>query len=439
MKKGISPTRHRCSHWLGAAAILLAAHGLAAQSLPSVKPEEVGMSAERLGRIGTWMQSEVDAKRLAGAVVMVARGGKLAYYQAVGKQDPALPQPMGADSIFRIYSMSKPIVATAAMMLVEEGKLQLGAPVSRYIPSFANVKVGVEKIDPATGAKSLDLVNARRPVTVQDLLRHTSGITYGVFGSFGNELVEKAYREAGVASDVRSADPAAKFTTAELADKLAALPLSYQPGSTWNYGFSIDVLGRVLEVVTGQSLYTVLRTRLFDPMGMPDTSFFVTEPARQSRLTEALPDDVETATIRSVRVPHPLESGGGGLVSTAQDYSHFLQMLLNGGVFNGKRYLSPKTIEYMTADHMGTGIAQSSLYLPGPGYGFGLGVAVRKSNGEAPSMGSAGEYYWGGGGGTYMWVDPKNNLFAILMMQAPRRGGEYQPILRNMVYAAIEQ
>lgn len=435
MSKPLEPMRGwaRCL----AVAAVFAAQALGAQGLPSTTAESVGMSSERLARIGTWMQAEVDAGRVPGAVVMVARDGKLVYFTAAGKQDPARPDPMRSDTIFRIYSMSKPIVAAAAMMLVEEGKLQLNAPVSRYIPSFANVRVGVEKIDPATGAKSLELVPARRAMTVQDLLRHTSGITYGVFGTFGNELVEKAYRDAGVASNVRSADPAAKFTTAELAEKLAALPLSYQPGSTWNYGFSTDVLGRVLEVATGQSLYTVLRTRLLDPLGMKDTSFFVTEPARQARIAEALPDDVETATIRSVRVPHSLESGGGGLVSTAQDYARFLQMMLAGGVLEGRRYLSPKTIEYMASDHLGTAVAPGSLYLPGPGYGFGLGFAVRKSAGEAPSIGSPGEYYWGGGGGTYMWVDPKTRLFAILMMQAPRRGPEYQPMLRNLVYAAV--
>ena len=431
------PSR-RWTGWLAGAALLLAAHGLAAQNLPSAKPEDVGLSSERLGRIGTWLKAEVKAKRIPGAVVMVGRNGKLAYSQALGNQDPARPEPMTGSSIFRLYSMSKPLTTVVAMMMVEEGKLQLEAPLSRYIPSFANVKVGVEKTDPATGVKSLDLVPPRRPITVQDLMRHTSGLTYGVFASFGNLQVENAYRDAGVASTVRSADPAAKFTNAEIADKLAALPLSYQPGSTWNYGFSVEVLGRVLEVVSGQSLYTVMRTRLLDPLGMKDTGFFVTEPERQARLTEAMPHDVEAVTIRNVREVQKFESGGGGMVSTAQDYSRFLQMMLNGGILDGKRYLSPKTIEYMTSDHLGTSVSTGAFYPAGPGYGFGLGFAVRKVNGEASSNGSAGDYYWGGAGGTYMWVDPKTNMFVVLMMQAPTRT-DYKSILRNMVYAAVEK
>jgi len=419
-------------NWLAGAALVLAAHGLAAQNLPSAKPEDVGLSSERLARLGAWAKAEVDAKRIPGAVILVARNGKLAYYEAIGQQDPARPDAMGKDSIFRIYSMTKPLVSVATMMMAEEGKLLLEAPVSRYIPSFANVKVGVEKTDPATGAKSLELVPARRPITIQDLLRHSSGLTYGFFG---DSLVKKAYLDAGVGV---SGD----FTNAEFADKLATLPLHYQPGSTWDYSYSTDVLGRVLEVASGQSLYTLLRARLLDPLNMKDTSFYVTDAARQARLAEPLADDRTIgagAVMGNPRAPMKFESGGGGLVSTAHDYARFLQMLLNGGTLDGKRYLSPKTIEYMTADHMGTAVVPGPLYLPGPGYGFGLGFAVRKANGEAPYTSPAGDYYWGGAGGTYFWVDPKTNLFVVFMMQSPKQRTVYRSVLRNMVYAAVEK
>lgn len=419
-------------NWFTSIALLCAAQGLAAQNLPAARAEELGMSTERLARIGAWVKSEVDAKRVPGAVVLVARNGKLAYYEAIGQQDPARPEAMNRDAIFRIYSMTKPLVSVAALMMVEEGKLLLEAPVARYIPSFANVKVGVEKVDPATGAKSLELVTARRPITVQDLLRHTSGLTYGFFG---DSLVKKAYVDAGVGG-------ASDLTTAEFSDKLAALPLHYQPGSTWDYSYSTDVLGRVLEVVSGQSLYSVLRTRLLDPLGMKDTSFFVPEASRQARLAEPLAEDRVIgagATVGNPRVTQKFESGGGGLVSTAHDYARFLQMMLSGGALDGKRYLSPKTIEYMTADHLGTSVATTPLYLPGAGHGFGLGFAVRKVTGEASFITPAGDYWWGGAAGTYFWVDPKTNMFVIFMMQSPKQRTVYRSVLRNMVYAAVEK
>lgn len=414
-----------------AGALLLLAGAAAAQTPPSARPEEVGLSAERLGRIGQWIQGEIAARRVPGAVVMVVRNGRTAYYEAFGVQDPARPDAMSRDSIFRIYSMTKPMVSVAAMMLVEEGRLLLEAPVSRYIPSFANVRVGVEKTD-AAGVKTLELVPARRPVTVQDLLRHTSGLTYGFFG---DSLVKKAYVDAG-------AGVSGDFTNAELADKLAALPLHYQPGSTWDYSYSTDVLGRVLEVVTGQSLGVLLKERLFDPLKMKDTGFSVADAARQARIAEPFPDDRTIGTnavFGDPRVAAKFESGGGGLVSTAHDYARFLQMLANGGVLDGRRFLSPKTLEYMTSDHLGTAVAPGPLYLPGAGYGFGLGFAVRKVNGESPYVSTAGDYYWGGAGGTYFWVDPRTNLFVIFMMQSPKQRVPYRSLLRNMVYASVEK
>ncbi len=419
-------SRWRC--WLGAAALAFVAQA-AAQALPTARPEDVGLSSERLGRVGAWLKAEVEANRIPGAVVVVGRNGRIAYQEAVGRLDPARPDPMRPDGIFRIYSMTKPLVSVATMMMVEEGKLTLEAPVSRYIPSFANVKVGVERTD-AAGNKSLELVAPRRPITVHDLLRHTSGLTYGFFG---DSLVKRAYQQAGLGADM---------TSAEFVEKLAALPLHYQPGTAWDYSYSTDVLGRVLEVASGQSLLSVLRTRLLDPLGMRDTSFYVTEPARQGRIAEPLPDDRSFgvgAAMNDPRVAMKFESGGGGLVSTAQDYSRFLQMLLNGGVLDGRRYLGPRTIAWMTADHLGSAIATTPRYLPGPGYGFGLGFAVRKVDGESAANAPAGEYNWGGAGGTYMWVDPRTNMFVILMMQSPRQRVAYRSILRNMVYAAVEK
>jgi CubicO group peptidase (beta-lactamase class C family) len=422
-----SPAVHRA--WLVCTLALIATFALA-EPLPTAKPQDVGLSAERLARIGTWVQGEIDAKRIPGAVVLVARNGKVAYYEALGQQDPARPQSMGRDSIFRIYSMTKPLVSVAAMMMVEEGKLLLEAPVARYIPAYANVKVGVEKDD--NGGKSLELVAPRRPITVQDLLRHTSGLTYGFFGE---SLVKRAYNDA--LSSLPS-DP----TTTEYAEHFAKLPLQYQPGSTWDYSVSTDVLGRVLEVVDGKSLFTLLKQRLLDPLGMKDTSFYVGEPTRQARIAEPLPDDRSigvNANIADPRVVRRLESGGGGMVSTADDYARFAQMLLNGGTLDGKRYLSPKTLEYMTSDHLGTAVAKTALYLPGPGYGFGLGFATRLTGGESAYAGAPGDYYWGGAGGTYFWVDPRTNLFVVFMMQSPRQRVIYRSVLRNMVYAAVER
>ena len=399
--------------------------------LPQVRAESVGLSTERLARIGAWLRAEEAAKNVPGAVVMVARHGKTAYFDVSGLQDPATGAPMTRDSIFRIYSMTKPLVSVAAMMLVEEGKLLLEMPVARYIPAFASSKVGVEVVD-AQGGKRLELVPQRRAMTVQDLLRHTSGLTYGFFG---DSMVKKAYLDAGVGI-------AGDMTNAEFADKLASLPLHYQPGSTWDYSYSTDVLGRVLEVVTGQSLYTVLKTRLLDPLGMKDTSFYVPEAERQARLAEPYASDRVIGAGASVGDPRKVmkfESGGGGLVSTAGDYARFLQMMLNGGSLDGRRYLSPRTVEFMTADHLGVGTATTPLYLPGPGYGFGLGFATRRSTGEASFVTPAGDYWWGGAGGTYFWADPRSDLFVIFMMQSPKQRGLYRSVLRNMVYAAVEK
>lgn len=402
----------------------------AAQSLPTASPERVGLSSERLQMLSDVLKADVAAKKIPGAVLLVSRQGKVAWFDAIGKLNAAAGTPMPKDGLFRIYSMSKPITTVAAMMLVEDGKLKLDDPIAMYLPEFATMKVGLEK-PCADGKRVLATVPARRPITVHDLMRHTSGLTYGFFGP---GLVKQLYN----AADLGAGDP----TLAEFSQRLAKLPLAYQPGTTWDYGQSTDILGRVIEVASGQSLYSFEKTRLLDPLGMTDTSYYVPQPARQKRIAEPLSTDRSFgvgADINDPRIVRKYESGGGGLVSTANDYARFLQMLQNGGSLDGKRYISPRTLALMTADHSnaGAGITPGPLYLPGPGYGFGLGFAVRRTGGEAPYPSAAGEYNWGGAGGTYMWVDPQNDLFVVLMLQSPKHRLRYRTLARNMIYAAV--
>lgn len=418
---------NRIARALAGSGLLACALGFAAD-LPRAKPEQVGLSSERLARISALLKADVESKKIPGAVLLVARHGKVAFFEAVGKQDPAGSAPMTRDSIFRIYSMTKPITTVAAMMLAEEGRINLDQPVSLYLPEFAKMAVGVEKPD-ADGKAMLETVPTRRQMTIHDLLRHTSGLTYGFFGP---GLVKKAYVDAGLLIG----DP----TNAEFSVALAKLPLAYQPGTTWDYSHSTDILGRLIEVVSGKTLHEFMRERILDPLGMRDTTFYVTEPARQARLAEPFADDRSFgvgATMSNPRTGGKWESGGGGMVGTAMDYARFLQMLQNHGSQDGKRYLGPRTVDTMTADHNGTSITPGPLYLPGPGYGFGLGVAVRRGTGESAAAGAAGDYYWGGAGGTYMWVDPKNDMFVVFMMQSPKQRVHYRALLRNMVYAAV--
>ncbi len=423
-----SHAKHLAKHFAVTAALVLPL--FAAAELPRATPEQVDLSSARLGLITETLKADVAANKIPGAVLLIARRGKVAYFESVGKLDAAAGVPMGKDSIFRIYSMSKPITTVAAMMLVEDGKLKLDDPVALYLPEFAKMTVGVEKPD-ASGQPSLEIVPARRAITVQDLMRHTSGLTYGFFGP---GLVKKAYNDANIGAD----DP----DNAQFSQRIAKLPLAYQPGTTWDYSYSTDILGRIVEVVSGKSLLAFEKERLLDPLGMADTSFYVTDPVKQKRLAEPLANDRNIGVnvdVGDPRVARKLEGGGGGMVSTATDYAQFLQMLLGGGTLDGKRYLGPATIRQMTADHAsaGAGIAPGPLYLPGAGYGFGLGFAVRRATGEAAYPGEAGEYYWGGAGGTYMWVDPKSDMFVIFMMQSPKHRVYYRSVIRNMVYAAV--
>jgi CubicO group peptidase (beta-lactamase class C family) len=400
-----------------------------AQSLPVAAPEQVGLSTERLNKITATLRADVEKGVIPGAILLVGRHGKVALFDAVGVRDPATRAPMTKDSIFRIYSMSKPITSVAAMLLFEDGKFSLADPVSKYIPQLGGLKVGNEKPDPSGGKPTLELVPSRRDMTIQDLFRHTSGLTYGFFGE---GLVRKMYVETKVWNDYPS--------NAELIDRLAKMPLAYQPGTTWDYSHSTDVLGRVVEVISGKSLYQFEKERLLDPLGLKDTSFYVSDKGKQDRIAEPFPNDRNfgiDADFNDPRVVQKWESGGGGMVSTAMDYARFLQMLLNGGVLDGKRILGPKTVTYMTADHLSSAIAPGPYYLPGAGFGFGLGFAVRKDAGVSPYAGSVGEFNWGGAGGTYFWVDPKEDLFVVFMMQSPKQRVYYRGVLKDMIYAAV--
>jgi CubicO group peptidase (beta-lactamase class C family) len=407
--------------------------GLAhAADLPRAAPDAVGLSAERLDRIGAMLEDAVRAQAIPGAVLLIARHGKIAYLHSVGERDPTTKAPMTDDTIFRIYSMSKPITVVAALMLAEQGRFGFADPISRFLPQFADVKVGIARPNPAgSDSPVLQLVPADRPITVQDLMRHSSGLTYGFLG---DTLVKKAYQAANLF--------AGDLDNAEFVDRVAKLPLAYQPGTTWDYGVSIDVLGRLVEIFSGESLYRYEKASLLDPLGMADTSFYVTDPAKQGRIAEPFPNDRTIGPgieFSNPRVAGKWESGGGGMVGTAMDYARFLQMLLNGGELDGRRYLGPRTVAYMTADQMGSVVHPGPYYLPGPGHGFGLGVAVRKDAGVAIYPGEVGDWWWGGAAGTYFWVDPKSDLFVVYMMQSPKQRLRMRSLLRDMVYAAVIQ
>ena len=397
-----------------------------------VVAKEAGFSAAGLARIDAYIKSEIAGNKIPGAIMMIQRNGKTAYFQSFGVRDPGTKEPMTANTIFRIYSMSKPITTVAAMMLVEEGKLQLDDPLSKYIPAFADVKVGVEKKSD-DGKTVLDLVAAKKPITIQDLMRHTSGLTYGFFGE---GMVKKAYVDANLLEG--------DVDNATFADRLAKLPLAYQPGTTWDYSQSVDILGRVIEVVSGKSLYQFEKERLLDPLGMKDTSFYVTDPAKQSLVAEPFPNDRKIgagAEMNDPRVLRKYESGGGGMVSTIGDYARFTQMMLNGGTLDGKRYLSPKTVAYMGSNHIGpaAGVVPGPYYLPGAGFGFGLGFAVRTEAGVSPIEGSVGEMNWSGAGGTTFWIDPKENMYVVFMAQTVSQRGRIRVTLKNLVYGAFDK
>jgi len=374
-----------------------------------------------LANIRKVLQSHIDNGRIPGAIAVVARGGEVAMFDALGKQDAAAGTAMKEDAIFRIYSMTKPLVSLAALMLSEEGLLPSGDPVSKYLPEFARQQVSVQE----GGAVRLEPV--RRPATVQDLLRHTAGFTYEFLGT---NPVQRQYEDADLANRSRS--------NREFCKVLAALPLVHQPGTYWHYGRATDVLGAVLEVVSGQTLGELLRRRIFDPLGMKDTAFDV--PNNQwHRIAEPFaldPDSGRPVEMMGAREVPAFESGGGGLMSTAGDYIRFLQLMRNRGTFESARLVSRTTIDWMTSDHLGSIAPDGDLLLPG--YGFGLGFAVRTHAGLAPQPGSVGQYFWSGIGGTSFFVDPAEDLFAMLLTQAPNQRIFFRNLFRQLVYAAVD-
>ncbi len=421
----------RCS--LAAALALLIAAIIAGR--PSAgyaeqpSPVAASFSQQGLQRVGDYIRNEIATGKIPGAIMLIQQHAQPVYFENFGVRDVATKLPMTADTIFRIYSMSKPITSVAAMMLVEDGKLSLDDPVSKYIPAFAGVKVGVDKRD-QDGKPVLVLEPLNRPITVEDLLRHTSGLTYGFYG-------DSAVRKLYVNSDLFKDD----FDNAEFAERLARLPLAEQPGTLWDYGHSTDVLGRVIEVVSGQSLFQFEKRRLLDPLGMTDTAFYVADAAKRPRIAEPMPNDrfvTPVAGIRDPMQPRRWESGGAGMVGTIGDYARFAQMLLNGGTLEGRRYLKPETIALMTSDHIGpeTKIARDYFYFPGASSGFGLGFAVRISPYPGTSW-PLGEYRWDGIGGTFFFIDPKDDMFVIFMVQTPSQRGRIQLALKTLIYEAL--
>lgn len=398
--------------------------GSSALALPMVSPEKAGLCPLRTARMMEALQSEVDRQRLPGAVVLIARQGKLALFESLGALDPATGTPMTRDAIFRIYSMTKPIVSVAVMMLMEQGKLLLNDPVAKYLPEYATQKVAT-MVDGA-----VQLAAVQQGATIQDLLRHTAGLTYEFMG---NGPVQRQYAQSRIGSRERS--------NAEFSHQLAALPLVFEPGTMWEYGRATDVLGRVVEVVSGQTLGAYLQEHIFTPLGMTDTGFSV-PPEHRGRIAEPFARDPEGGLqmrVIDVREAGAMESGGGGLASTATDYARFLQFMLNKGELDGVRLLGSRTVAFMTADHLGNipvnGGASRGL-LP-PGHGFGLGFAVRKDLGVASVPGSVGMYFWGGMAGTTFFVDPAEDMFACLMLQAPNQREYYRMLFRDLVYATL--
>jgi CubicO group peptidase (beta-lactamase class C family) len=401
-----------------------ARHAAAPQTLPlpHAKPETLGLSPVRLQRMSDAFKRDIDKGTIPGVTMMVARRGQIGWFDALGTQDPATSAPMAHNSIFRIFSMTKPIVSVGIMMLLEEGHFLLNDPVAKYIPEFAGQKVGVE----SNG--KLDLVPLARPMTIQDLLRHTSGITYD---HTGNGLVQQLYQQSRLRSR--------KISNAEHAALVASLPLTCQPGAEWNYSRSTDILGRIIEVVSGKSLSAFLTERILAPLQMAETAFH-TGSENASRLAEPFPADPwngEKVQLFNMLEKPVMESGGGGLVSTTMDYARFCQMLLNGGVLDGNRIIGRKTLELMASDHLDPGVKLESHLVPA-GHSFGLGFAVRTRQGMAPFAGSVGQFFWSGMAGTFFWIDPREEMFAVFMSQGPGQREYFRTLVRSLVYAAVE-
>jgi CubicO group peptidase (beta-lactamase class C family) len=418
-----------------ALAVFLTAGWTADGRAESRTPAAASFSRADFDRFGDLVRNEVATGKIPGAVLLIQQHGSQVYLESFGLRSVATKRPMTPDTMFRIYSMSKAVTSVAIMMLVEDGKLSIDDPVSKYIPAFADTKVGVDLSDEA-GQYPLKLEPLKRPITILDLLRHTSGITYGFYGE---GQIKKLYANPALY--------AGDFDNAEFAERIAKLPLADQPGVRWDYGHSTDILGRVVEVASGQTLLQFEKQRLLDPLGMRETGFYVADRTKWSRIAEPLPGGLfgqkirfgrRIAGILSPKMPRRWESGGAGMVSTAPDYARFLQMLLNGGELDGRRYLARETVALMTSDHIGpeTGILHDPFYFPGPTSGFGLGFAVR----TAPPPNTTwplGEYRWDAAGGSFYFVDPRDDMFVVFMVQAPEQGGRIQLELKTLIYEVM--
>ena len=399
---------------------------IGAEPLPRVKPESVGMSSERLARIADAVNADIQKGRLPGAVIAVARKGKLVYYQAFGHLDKDAGTKMTTDAIFSIASMTKPMVAVGALELYEHGLLGIDDPVSKYLPQFGKQQVAVLK----PGSDSFDTVAAARQPTIMVLMRHTSGIIYG---GRGDTPVHKLY-PAG------SAAVGPGMTGAEVMDKLASLPLLHQPGAVWDYGFGLDVLGVVIEKVSGQSLGQYLTAQLWMPLGMVDTGFSV--PAdKLKRYAKGFVNDPDTGKpqfVLDLSKPLKFECGGGCAASTAADYLRFAQMLLDGGKLDGKRVLGRKTVDYMLSNQLAPGVVNliGNADPTRADMGFGLGLAVQTTPGVVRTAGSVGTFSWPGAYGTNWWADPKEQLAVVFMAQTP---GPIRWHYRYVVNALVNQ
>ena len=409
-------------------AALVACAPAFAETLAVTAPERVGMSKARLDQITTVFKAEIDKGQLPGAVIGVVRKGQLVYFESLGYRDPVAKDAMPANAIFAIASMTKPMVSIAIMMLHDEGKLLLSDPVGKFIPALANMKVGVVE------GGTLQTVDATRQPTVQDLLRHTSGFTYG---GRGDTPVHKLWPASSGTSGTT-------LTSQDFVATLAKAPLLNEPGTVWDYSLSVDALGLIVEAVSGKPLAAFLQERLWTPLGMVDTAFSVPE-AKKARHAQAFANDPRNGkpqfVLQADGKPLKFDCGGGCAMSTAPDYLRFAQMLANGGILDGKRIIASRTLAMMTTDQLGADVRArtTSPVLP-KGYGFGLGFAVRTQPGIAAFAGSEGDYYWGGAYGTYFWVDPKEQLTAVLMAAAPGEiRAQNAPLLRNLVLQAIEE
>jgi CubicO group peptidase (beta-lactamase class C family) len=395
-------------------------------------PAGAHFNQQKLQRIGEFFRGEIANGKIPGAILLIQQHGNPVYHEFFGVRDVATRLPMTDDTIFRLYSMSKPITSVAAMMLVDAGKLRVDDPVAKYIPSFAEAKVGVEKKDDH-GEKALEVVPVNRPITIFDLMTHTSGLVYGFYG---DSMVRQLYDK----SRIYDGD----FDNAEFAERIARLPLAVQPGTVWDYGHSTDILGRVIEVASGKSLLHFEQDNLLGPLGMTDTNFFVADPAKFKLIAQPMPadSDFKTGFEHNPAVARKWESGGGGMLSTMADFARFSQMLLNGGSLDGRQYLSPKAFELMASDHVGpgSGVSHAVFYFPGDGFGYGFGFGVRTGPGKdkPPAPGSLGELKWDSASGCYFVIDRRQDMFFVLMEQTPTERGRIQAAVKKLIYEAME-